>query len=67
MEPHRLQCMSSNPEHSPDINLLMCRDEWNSDLDGGVNFGDFYPAWRNTVLWEQWKKYARNCFAKGLK
>jgi hypothetical protein len=32
------------------------RDEWNSCLDDGMNFDDFYPNWRNTELWEQWRK-----------
>ncbi|KAF8263343.1 hypothetical protein EI94DRAFT_1704054 [Lactarius quietus] len=34
-------------------------DEWNNDLDGGVDFDTFYPNWRNTEVWDQWKKYSR--------
>ncbi|KAF8265972.1 hypothetical protein EI94DRAFT_1803700 [Lactarius quietus] len=37
-------------------------DEWNNDLDGGVDFDTFYPNWRNTEVWDQWKKYSRYCF-----
>jgi hypothetical protein len=31
-----------------------------------MNFDDFYPSWRNTALWEQWRKYARFCFGTGV-
>jgi hypothetical protein len=31
-----------------------------------MDFNDFFPSWRNTSFWEQWKKYARMCFGTGL-
>ncbi|KAF8264581.1 hypothetical protein EI94DRAFT_1805674 [Lactarius quietus] len=37
-------------------------DEWNNDLNDGMDFGTFYPNWRNTEVWDQWKKYSRYCF-----
>lgn len=66
MEVLKLLCMSFKLEHYRDINPSMCRDEWNKGLDQGMDFDDFFPSWRNTVFWEQWKKYARMCFGTGL-
>ncbi|KAH9016359.1 hypothetical protein EDB84DRAFT_1567252 [Lactarius hengduanensis] len=37
-------------------------DEWNADVGGGMDFNDFCPKWRSTVLWDTWKKYGRKCF-----
>jgi hypothetical protein len=44
----------------------MFSDEWNNDLDDGMDFGTFYLNWRNTDVWDQWKKYSRYCFGTGL-
>jgi hypothetical protein len=44
----------------------MLRDECNTDFDNGMDFDTFYPNWRNTELWGQWKKYSRFCFGTGL-
>ncbi|KAF8261097.1 hypothetical protein EI94DRAFT_1705813 [Lactarius quietus] len=62
----------SNPIVSKSIVLIayakedgtpqVAMDEWNNDLDGGVDFDTFYPNWRNTEVWDQWKKYSRYCF-----
>jgi hypothetical protein len=30
-----------------------------------MDFGEFYPQWRDTVLWDKWKDYARKCFITG--
>ncbi|KAI9430761.1 hypothetical protein H4582DRAFT_2063414 [Lactarius indigo] len=37
-------------------------DEWNAGVDEGLDFGDFCPNWRTSVLWDKWKKYGRQCF-----
>jgi len=50
----------------PDIDLSIVRDEWNADVGGGMDFNDFCPKWRSTVLWDTWKKYGRKCFEQGL-
>ncbi|KAH9007560.1 hypothetical protein EDB84DRAFT_1447435 [Lactarius hengduanensis] len=50
---------SEKEDGTPQVAL----DEWNSRLDDGENFTDFFPEWRNTELWKKWKKYSRRCFA----
>ncbi|KAH9032407.1 hypothetical protein EDB83DRAFT_2319161 [Lactarius deliciosus] len=50
---------SEKADGTPQVAL----DEWNSRLDDGQNFTDFFPQWRNTDLWKQWKRYSRMCFA----
>jgi hypothetical protein len=49
-----------------DFYSSICRDEFNKGMDDGMDFGDFYPSWRDTVFWEKWKKYARATFGTGL-
>ncbi|KAH9030531.1 hypothetical protein EDB85DRAFT_2245636 [Lactarius pseudohatsudake] len=41
---------------------IQAKDEWNADVGGGMDFNDFCPKWRSTVLWDTWKKYGRKCF-----
>ncbi|KAH9009513.1 hypothetical protein EDB83DRAFT_2322736 [Lactarius deliciosus] len=50
---------SEKADGTPQVAL----DEWNSRLDDGQNFTDFFLQWRNTDLWKQWKRYSRMCFA----
>ncbi|KAH9036288.1 hypothetical protein EDB84DRAFT_1437709 [Lactarius hengduanensis] len=42
--------------------IIHVLDEWNADVGGGMDFNDFCPKWRSTVLWDTWKKYGRKCF-----
>ncbi|KAH8993208.1 hypothetical protein EDB86DRAFT_2830155 [Lactarius hatsudake] len=50
---------SEKADGTPQVAL----DEWNSHLDDGQNFTDFFLQWRNTDFWKQWKRYLRMCFA----
>ncbi|KAH8982456.1 hypothetical protein EDB86DRAFT_3086113 [Lactarius hatsudake] len=50
-----------NEDGTPQVSM----DEWNADVGGGLDFNDFCPKWRESVLWDKWKKYGRKCFEKG--
>ncbi|KAH9012689.1 hypothetical protein EDB85DRAFT_2158821 [Lactarius pseudohatsudake] len=39
-------------------------DEWNADVGGGMDFNDFCPKWRGTVLWDTWKSMAGSALTK---
>ncbi|KAH8990031.1 hypothetical protein EDB86DRAFT_3193778 [Lactarius hatsudake] len=49
-----------NEDGTPQVSM----DEWNADVGGGLDFNDFCPKWRESVLWDKWKKYGRKCFEK---
>ncbi|KAF8265470.1 hypothetical protein EI94DRAFT_1702459 [Lactarius quietus] len=57
---HSLNCICKRRQDTTSCNMF--RDEWNNDLNDGMDFGTFYPNWRNTEVWDQWKKYSRYCF-----
>lgn len=65
MELRRWRCESSL--YMVFLHRLMMRlsDEWNSCLDNGMDFDDFFPTFRKTELWAQWRKYSRYCFGTG--
>jgi hypothetical protein len=54
----------------PSIDILIQCGLSSNDVEKVVNDGksflDFFPGWKETVLWEQWRLFGIKCFSEGI-
>jgi hypothetical protein len=54
----------------PSIDILIqCRlssNDVEKVVNDGKGFLDFFPGWKETVLWEHWRLFGIKCFSDGI-
>jgi hypothetical protein len=57
-------------DHHPSIDILiqcgLSRNDVGKVVNDGKSFLDFFPDWKETVLWEQWRLFGIKCFSEGI-